>query len=282
MPSASLLTKTSDQVVSSGSPGNIYVTWQTETKFLDADVDFFDSGVSTINLNIPAALSGVPYEVFMWLEDTSEATFPNGHYAGLQVTGSGTHASDAFFGIQREAGRFARGFRSGRVVADADGADWVARVREFDSATITARAARCRLGVISGEPALTGLAAASGDVVIAASTEATIAPTATFDAGGGVYNSGSGVWTAPTGASLVVPSITGLDNTLLDATALRYKLFKNGTEIAAYRHGGSRRCPGPGCFGLLDVSPGDELLYKLDNALGSDRTLTVQASMEFF
>lgn len=282
MPSASILTLTADQVVSAGSASNIAIEWDTETKYLDADVDFFDAGVDPERLVIPSSLDGVSYETYIWLEDTTDSPGTEGLYLGMFAYGEPSFKSDALWGLVPRGCYYpCRGYRSGTLLGRSTPVEWISICREFDTRTITMRAARCRFGVISGEPTLLGVAAARGDVTIGGSSAAPITAAEDFDVGG-VYNPATGVYTAPAGASLAVACAVGYDGDTLASNRLYYTLDVNATQIAKARFSGAGRAPGPGCFGLFPVSPGDEVRMNIDNDLGSARTVGVQTSVEFY
>lgn len=279
MPSASILTLSSDKVLS-GSLSTRDVDWDVETKYLDADTDHFNIGGDPRDLLIDAALDGEVYEVFHWVEDTSEGNFANGHHLGPTPSGAPSGVAGNWF-IQRVAGRAARGFRSGPVLADSDGASWYSRVREFDSASITLRSARCRFGIIVGQPDPIAFAAArNSGYSVAATTETTLILPETVDVGG-VYNAVNGRYTAPAGTELAVPMLNTYTTSSFNSGTCRFKLYKNGSAVAAFLHDGSGRSPGPGCFGLIEATENDYFELVVDND-STSRTIRVDHAVEFY
>lgn len=280
MPSASILTKTSDQVVSSAgaTAGNTSFTWQTETKYLDANLDFFDAGTDDTLLSIPGSLDGTPYEVFGWWEDTSEGTFTSGMYSAYRVLS--TTGGDPYRWIFRNTVRPAFGFRTGPKVADSDGIDYYVQMREFTSETITARSSRCRLAIIMGEPLLRAFAGGSTSGFSASTTETDANIAEAFDIGD-VYDPTTGIYTAPAGASLAAVNCNGWRASVV-SDSCRYRLYKEGSEVAQYHFGGGLRNPGPGTFGLIDIAPGEELKISIQMDGGSANTMDLNHSVEFF
>lgn len=65
------------------------------------------------------------------------------------------------------------------------------------------------------------------------------------------------------------------------AGGLTYSFRINGTEQAAMRHEGALRGWGPGTFGLIGVSPGDEIDFRINDASGP-RTGNFNHSVEFY
>ena len=282
MPTASILTKTSDQKVSTDGTGeaNIDVTWDVETKFLDADVDFFDSGVDDTLLAIPSSLDGEVYEVFIWCEDDTNdwGDTGNGTYIGMQANGLGW--SQRYWGIQRDVGRASRGARSGPILADSDGASWFSRVREFQS-TLMEFGDKCRFGVLTGDavPRAIGIAKEAAWSTTN-STEADMDLDEEYDYNN-CYNPATGVYTAPPGATLAIPCVNGRIDSGTDTARVIYRLDIEGVERANFQHGGSTRGFTPGTFGLIDVTAGDELKFTIQDN-GGIRSGTFGHSVEFY
>lgn len=280
MPSASILTMTSDRVVSSTGAGaaTVDVVWDVETKYLDGAFDFFDSGVSTKNLVIPPAMNGGTFEVFLWFEPTEDIYSTSaGSYIGL--LSSSIPGWDQWWGIYNETGKASRGCRTGPLIADNAGGYFHSQVREFSSNNITTDASFCRLGVIQGAPDF--VAAASAHEVGYAAPVGTSTLTLKEDIDiGGVYSNGT--YTAPVGAELAVVTANGGITSAFGAPDFIWELFKNGSRICEFRHGGSGLGFGPGTFGLVDVVAGDTLEVRVDNLDASPRTGTFHTAVEFY
>lgn len=279
MPTASILTKTSGQTVSSGSTTTIDVTWQTETKYLDADVDFFDSGVDDTRLNIPSSVDGELYEVYLWVEDTTNYWGTgNGGYFGLRSVGAETPEFLAWR-IVRDIGRPSGGSRSGMVVADSDGADWYTSGREFQSDTMTF-GTRCRMGILLGNPVPIAMAAGTESGFSTATSNTVLDLDEDYDIGD-CYDPSTGIYTAPTGAEVCVCNCNGYVVSATSGSTFEYTLEIEGTEEAKFEHDGSLRGKGPGTFGIFPITAGDEVVFKhLDN--GGVRTGEFYHSVEFY
>lgn len=281
MPSASILTKTSLQKVSNDGTGaaTIRVTWDVETKYLDADVDFFDGGVDDEVLVIPSSLDGELYEVFIWVEDdVNDWGLGNGAYMGFQ-TDSANHASSPNWIIYRDVGYPSRGGRSGPVLADNLGCDWYSAVREFESDLMEFHD-KCYFGVISGNPAPLAVASAIETGVSTSSTATVLDLTEEFDHGD-CYDPATGIYTAPAGASLYVAMINGYITSGTNTNDQIYTLHEDGTEVARFAHEGTQRGHSPGCWGLRPCSAGDEITMKFQD-VGGTRTGNFQHSVEFY
>jgi len=280
MPTASILTKTSDQTVSSGSTTTVDVTWQTETKYLDADFDFFDAGTSTRNLNIPTSMDGILYEVFLWVEDdVNDWGAGSGGYFGLLSSGLASTTFDDW-GIMQDIGRPAFGTRSGIVPADASGADWYTQAREFQADTMSFKSSKCRFGVLAGNPVPRAMA--SGRTVGYSTPTSLTAMALTEDVDfGDIYNPATGVYTAPASATLAIVNCSGYVTSGTSTSDVQYVLEIEGVEKARFRHDGSLRGFGPGTFGMIAVSGGDEVVVKMIDA-GGVRTGNFAHSVEFY
>lgn len=279
MPSASILTKSSDQVVSAGSTSNILVTWDTETKYLDGAYDFHDPVTNNDRLTIPPAMSGSLYEVFIWIEDANDLwdTVGGGGYIGMQSSGIPDWSN--WWGIYQDLGKFSRGVRTGLLTADAASGYFYSQVREFEPATATASASKCRFGVLEGNPNPIALAAARDTGYSTGTGLNRLNLTESVDIGNVYHN---GVYVAPPGATLACVTANGYLTDKTDSDDFTWELFVNGSEYAAFRHSGSLRGYGPGTFGLMPVSPGDELDVRCHNFDVGSRTGLFMTGVEFW
>lgn len=281
MPSASILTKSVDQVVSAVSTTTIDVTWDTETKYLDGAYDFHDPVTDNNRLTIPAAMDGSLYEVFIWVEDANDLwdTVGGGTYIGL--LSSGIPDWNNWWGIYQDTGKFSRGVRTGLLTANAAEGYFFSQVREFEPATATASASKCRFGIIEGNPNPIAIAGAREVGYSAGTGVNNLAITETYDPNS-VYNPSTGVFVAPPGATLACVTANGYLPDKTDSDDFEYELWLNGAQYAAFRHSGSLRGYGPGTFGLMPVSPGDELVVRTHNFDSGARTGNFSTGIEFW
>ena len=281
MPSASILTKTSDQTITNPTTtaATINITWDTETKYLDAALDFHDSGTNPERLTIPASMDGDLYEVFIWVEDAAAIwqAGGNGAYLGL-LTGGGVGAP-YWWGIYRDTGKMSRGYRTGLVQANALEGYFYSACREFGTVSAVASASRCRFGIIQGNPTPRAFAAArEGSWTYATGTNV-LYPSCQINVGN-VYRGGT--FRAPKGATLAAPQVNGYITSETNSSDSIWDLLKNGSVVASFNHAGSLRGYGPGTFGLIDVVEGDELEFQFTNNAGFNRTGNLSMNVEFW
>lgn len=274
MSTASILTLDSAKTLSSGSLTTLDLDWDTETQYLDADILFH--GVDPRNLRIPASLDGVPYEVFLWVEDdVNDWGSGSGCYMGM--LSSGLTPGMNSWGIIRDMGYASRGVRTGPVRGLSTVVDWFTQGREFQVQTF-APGTRSRLGVIT-DPRPIAVACGRESGYTTGSTEKNMDLNEDFDIGD-VYNPATGVYTAPAGASLAAVNVAGYINSAT-GVRLNYALDRDGTEIARYEAQHSLRGNAPATFGLLPVAAGEELVIRISDDQGN-RDGDFSHSVEFY
>jgi hypothetical protein len=282
MPSASILELSSDQQVDNPgtSAATINIDWDTETKYLDGAYDFHEAVTNPDRLTIPAAMNGQPYEVFLWVEDTTAVWDASaGMYIGIQS--SGIPDWTAWWGIYADQGKAARGCRTGPLVADDQEGYFYVPIREFGSNSMFARATKCRFGILEGNPAPVGwgicrdqspnYSIPNGTSILAPANEHNF---------GNVYRGGT--YTAPPGATLAVADVTVVITSETNSADVTHTLLVNGSSFAEFMHSGSLRGYGPVTYGLFPVSPGDEIEFQIAHSTGFDRSGRVAHSVQFF
>lgn len=275
MSTASILTLTAANTISAGSPSTINLDWDVETQYLDADISFWEGVTNPWRLTLPGSLDGITCEVFLWVEDNvNDWGSGSGAYMGLLQSGLTGYNS---WGIIRDMGYASRGVRTGPMRADADGSYFYTSGREFETHTL-APGTRSRFGIIT-DPKPRAFAAAKGIGYSTGSTEKNANFAEDFDFGD-VYNPTTGVYTVPGGATLAAVDCTGYV-TSSTGSRLNWSLDVDGTEIARYEAQHSLRGCGPGSFGLLPVTAGEEIVIRMADDAGT-RTGNFEHSVEFY
>jgi len=255
--------------------------WDTETKFGDGTLDFFDAGTDNESLVIPTSLDGEVYELFLWMENGGYFGSFDDCYLGIRNTAGGVDHGDHYY-ILRDVGYYSYGFRSGPILMGSTAHKWKATWRTFGSSHGTMDSNKCRFGVLVGAPKPIGWAAMrnSSFPTTGSSTNDPVTGTEDFD-DGDVLDHTTGVFTAPTGTQCVVVNCN-CNSPVFDGSITYMFLQKNGVTVGWWGHNDSGRAPGPGTFGLVDASPGDTFVVYISDTDGSARTQQVSVSAEFY
>jgi len=246
--------------------------WTTQTKYGDASgFNYWTSGSRT---TLPVDADASHYEVFTWAQSPST----NGETYYLGPVGT----QHQWYGIMRDSAGPKKGSRSGLIPYAASDLNWL-QFRSFGSNHFTFDWERLHLAILV-DPVPIALAATGNahqtNLGSVPATNTLIKPTMSFDPDG-IYNVSTGLFTAPTGATLVAPCINFSSSPYaIDDTVTL--LYKNGVEVARYSEGWSGRSPSAGSFGLWPTVPGDTWSYGVGKPFSSVTFDSFHASMEFY